>query len=134
MKAAYSTPLTFPIFRWSFIFDPIKTQNLNTSCRLRSTPRKIPSGEFTTTAYTPATCKVYTKRSSLTIISLLNRNDILRQHGIIPEKPKDPEPLIQEALIAAQHRAHENRLEDKDLDELDALEEEEDEDFLAGYR
>ncbi|KAJ5467761.1 hypothetical protein N7475_005513 [Penicillium sp. IBT 31633x] len=61
-------------------------------------------------------------------------NDILRQHGIIPEKPKDPEPLIQEALIAAQHRAHENRLEDKDIDELNALEEEEDEDFLESYR
>ncbi|KXG48753.1 uncharacterized protein PGRI_026230 [Penicillium griseofulvum] len=61
-------------------------------------------------------------------------NDILRQHGIIPEKPKDPEPLIQEALIAAQHRAHENRLEDKDLDELDALEDEEDEEFLQSYR
>ncbi|KAJ5188736.1 hypothetical protein N7491_005056 [Penicillium cf. griseofulvum] len=61
-------------------------------------------------------------------------NDILRQHGIIPEKPKDPEPLIQEALIAAQHRAHENRLEDKGLDELDALEDEEDEEFLQSYR
>ncbi|KAG0159479.1 hypothetical protein PDIDSM_7001 [Penicillium digitatum] len=61
-------------------------------------------------------------------------NDILRQHGIIPEKPKDPEPLIQEALIAAQHRAHENRLEDKDFDELDALEEDEDEEFLEIYR
>ncbi|KAJ5920844.1 hypothetical protein N7466_009170 [Penicillium verhagenii] len=61
-------------------------------------------------------------------------NDILRQHGIIPEKPQDPEPLIQEALIAAEHRAHENRLEDKDLDELDALEEEEDEAFLEHYR
>ncbi|KAJ5735114.1 uncharacterized protein N7483_000239 [Penicillium malachiteum] len=61
-------------------------------------------------------------------------NDILRQHGIIPEKPKDPEPLIQEALIAAQHRAYENRLEDKDLDELDALEDEEDEGFLEQYR
>ncbi|KAJ5693082.1 Phosducin-like protein [Penicillium macrosclerotiorum] len=61
-------------------------------------------------------------------------NDILRQHGIIPEKPKDPEPLIQEALIEAQRRAHENRLEDKDLDELDALEDEEDEDFLQQYR
>ncbi|KAJ5684287.1 uncharacterized protein N7477_000632 [Penicillium maclennaniae] len=61
-------------------------------------------------------------------------NDILRQHGIIPEKPKDPEPLIQEALIAAQHRAYENRLEDKDIDELDALEDEEDEGFLEQYR
>ncbi|KAJ5198797.1 Phosducin-like protein [Penicillium hispanicum] len=61
-------------------------------------------------------------------------NDILRQHGIIPEKPKDPEPLIQEALIEAERKAHENRLEDKDLDELDALEDEEDEDFLQKYR
>lgn len=61
-------------------------------------------------------------------------NDILRQHGIIPEKPKDPEPLIQEALIAAERRAYENRLEDKDLDELDALEDEEDEDFIQQYR
>ncbi|KAF7718440.1 Phosducin-like protein [Penicillium ucsense] len=61
-------------------------------------------------------------------------NDILRQHGIIPEKPKDPEPLIQEALIEAERRAHENRLEDKDLDELDALEDEEDEDFIQQYR
>ncbi|KAJ5137470.1 hypothetical protein N7526_003703 [Penicillium atrosanguineum] len=50
------------------------------------------------------------------------------------EMPKDPEPLIQEALIAAQHRAYENRLEDKDIDELDALEDEEDEGFLEHYR
>lgn len=61
-------------------------------------------------------------------------NDILRQHGIIPEKPKDPEPLIQEALVEAEHKAHENRLEDKDLDELDELEDEEDEKFLEQYR
>ncbi|ODM18987.1 hypothetical protein SI65_05604 [Aspergillus cristatus] len=61
-------------------------------------------------------------------------NDILRQHGIIPEKPKDPEPLIQEALVEAEHKAHENRLENKDLDELDALEDEEDEQFLEQYR
>ena len=61
-------------------------------------------------------------------------NDILRKHKIIPEKPPDPEPLIQEALINAERRAHENRLEDKDLDELDELEDLEDEDFLASYR
>jgi hypothetical protein len=65
---------------------------------------------------------------------IVYRNDILRQHGIIPEKPKDPEPLIQEALIEAEHRAYENRLEDKDIDELDALEDEEDEGFLQQYR
>ena len=62
------------------------------------------------------------------------RNDILRQHKIIPEKPKDPEPIIQEALLEAQQRAHENRLEDKDLDELHDLEDEEDEAFLEIYR
>ena len=61
-------------------------------------------------------------------------NDILRKHGIIPEKPKDPEPIIQEALLEAHQRAYENRLEDKDLDELAALEEEEDEEFLERYR
>ncbi|RVX73711.1 hypothetical protein B0A52_02601 [Exophiala mesophila] len=61
-------------------------------------------------------------------------NDILRKHGIIPEKAPDPEPIIQEALIEAVHRAHENRLEDKDLDELAELEDEEDEAFLAQYR
>ncbi|RMZ84923.1 hypothetical protein DV738_g219, partial [Chaetothyriales sp. CBS 135597] len=61
-------------------------------------------------------------------------NDILRSKGIIPQKPPDPEPLIQEALIEAEKRAHENRLEDKDIDELDALEDDEDEEFLAQYR
>ncbi|KAL2868650.1 phosducin family protein [Aspergillus lucknowensis] len=61
-------------------------------------------------------------------------NDILRKHGIIPEKPQDPEPLIQEALIEAERKAYENRLEDKDLDELDDLEDEEDEAFLNQYR
>jgi len=62
------------------------------------------------------------------------RNDILRKHGIIPEKPPDPEPIIQEALLEAQRRAHENRLEDKDLDELHQLEDEEDDAFLDQYR
>jgi hypothetical protein len=42
--------------------------------------------------------------------------------------------LIQEALIEAAQRAHDNRLEDKDVDELDALEDEEDEEFLQQYR
>jgi hypothetical protein len=42
--------------------------------------------------------------------------------------------LIQEALIEAERKAHENRLEDKDIDELDALEDEEDENFLQQYR
>lgn len=61
-------------------------------------------------------------------------NDILRKHNIIPEKPKDPEPAIQEALVDAIQRAHDNRLEDKDLDELAELEDDEDEAFLEQYR
>jgi len=62
------------------------------------------------------------------------RNDILRKHGIIPEKPPSPTPLIEEALNEARRLAHENRLEGKDLDELDALEDDEDDDFLDRYR
>ena len=62
------------------------------------------------------------------------RNDILRKHGVIPEKPPSPTPLIQEALTQARKQAHENRLEHKDLDELNDLEDEEDEAFLEKYR
>ena len=62
------------------------------------------------------------------------RNDILRKHGVIPEKPPSPTPLIQEALAEARKQAHENRLKDKDLDELNDLEDEEDEAFLEKYR
>ncbi|KAK4495047.1 hypothetical protein PRZ48_013374 [Zasmidium cellare] len=61
-------------------------------------------------------------------------NDILRKHGVIPEKPPSPTPMIEEALIQARELAHENRLEGKDLDELDELEDDEDEDFLNQYR
>lgn len=77
--------------------------------------------------------KIHSIRSRSNITSL-DRNDILRKHGIIPEKPPSPTPIIQEALLAAHQRAHENRLEDKDLSELDDLEDEEDEAFLATYR
>lgn len=42
--------------------------------------------------------------------------------------------MIQEALVEARRLAHENRLEGKNLEELDDLEDEEDEDFLAQYR
>ncbi|KAK3674413.1 hypothetical protein LTR78_005882 [Recurvomyces mirabilis] len=61
-------------------------------------------------------------------------NDILRKHGVIPEKPPSPTPMIEEALEQARHLAQENRLEGKDLDELDELEDEEDEAFLDSYR
>ncbi|KAK0510300.1 hypothetical protein JMJ35_007694 [Cladonia borealis] len=61
-------------------------------------------------------------------------NDILRKHGVIPEKPPSPTPIIQEAILEARKKAHENRLEDKDLDELNELEDDEDEAFLEKYR
>ncbi|KAL9611687.1 MAG: hypothetical protein Q9167_003682 [Letrouitia subvulpina] len=61
-------------------------------------------------------------------------NDILRKHGVIPEKPPSPTPVKEEALAEAKRQAHENRLEDKNLDELDELEDEEDAEFLEKYR
>lgn len=67
-------------------------------------------------------------------VLLKARNDILRQHGVIPPKPASPTPVIQEAIRAAQEQAHADRLESKDLDELDELEDVEDEAFLNRYR
>ncbi|KAI5953782.1 PLP2 [Candida theae] len=61
-------------------------------------------------------------------------NDILRDHGVIPEKPPSPTAQLEEALEEAVKKQHENRLENKDLDELDALEDEEDEEFLNFYK
>ncbi|KAI1158039.1 thioredoxin-like protein [Nemania serpens] len=61
-------------------------------------------------------------------------NDILRKHGIIPEKPPSPTPMIEHAILEGRRIAHENRLEGKELDELDALEDDEDEAFLEQYR
>ena len=62
------------------------------------------------------------------------RNDILRKHGVIPEKPPSPTPMIEEAIEKAVQKQHEERLEDKTLDELDELEDEEDDAFLEKYR
>lgn len=64
----------------------------------------------------------------------MTRNDILRKHGVIPEKPPSPTPMIEEAILEGRRLAHENRLEGKELDELDELEDEEDEAFLEQYR
>ncbi|KAG2734749.1 hypothetical protein G9P44_002755 [Scheffersomyces stipitis] len=61
-------------------------------------------------------------------------NDILRSHGIIPERPPSPTAELEAALEEAVRKQHENRLESKDLDELDALEDEEDEEFLNFYK
>ena len=68
------------------------------------------------------------------VIAHIFRNDILRKHGIIPEKPPSPTPIIEEALQQAVREAHENRLEEKDLEELAELEDDEDEAFLETYR
>lgn len=61
-------------------------------------------------------------------------NDILRAHGVIPERPPSPSAQLEEALEESVAKAHANRLEDKTLDELDALEDEEDEAFLESYK
>ncbi|KAK9775122.1 putative Thioredoxin-like protein [Seiridium cardinale] len=61
-------------------------------------------------------------------------NDILRKHGVIPEKPPSPTPMIEEAILEGRRIAHENRLEGKDIDELDELEDLEDETFLESYK
>ncbi|CAI5758982.1 unnamed protein product [Candida verbasci] len=61
-------------------------------------------------------------------------NDILRSHGIIPEKPPSPTQQIEEALDEAIVKQYDNRLENKTIDELDELEDEEDEDFLNFYK
>lgn len=61
-------------------------------------------------------------------------NDILRQHGVIPERPPSPTSQIEAALEEAIQKQHENRLEGLDMDELDALEDDEDEAFLEQYR
>lgn len=53
---------------------------------------------------------------------------------MIPEKPPSPTPLIEEAILEGRRLAYENRLEGKDLDELDALEDLEDESFLEKYK
>ncbi|ODQ77624.1 hypothetical protein BABINDRAFT_15327 [Babjeviella inositovora NRRL Y-12698] len=61
-------------------------------------------------------------------------NDILRAKGIIPQRAPSPTAELEEALAAAVQRQHENRLEDKELDELAELEDEEDEEFLNFYK
>ena len=62
------------------------------------------------------------------------RNDILRKHGVIPEKPPSPTFVIQEALENVLKSAHEKRLEKLDTVALDELEDVEDEEFLETYR
>lgn len=61
-------------------------------------------------------------------------NDILRAHGVIPERAPSPTAQLEAALEESIQKAQDNRLEDKTLDELEALEDEEDEAFLETYK
>ena len=61
-------------------------------------------------------------------------NDILRAHGVIPEREPSPSAQLEAALEESIQKAHDNRLEDKTLDELEALEDDEDEEFLETYK
>ncbi|KAG0656472.1 Phosducin-like protein 2 [Monosporozyma unispora] len=61
-------------------------------------------------------------------------NDILRAKGVIPERPPSPTQQLEEALEEALAKQHENRLEGKDLPDLEELEDDEDEDFLQQYK
>ncbi|KAK9455973.1 thioredoxin-like protein [Dipodascopsis uninucleata] len=61
-------------------------------------------------------------------------NDILRAHGIIPERPPSPSQVIEEAIENAKVNAENHRLSDKEDSELEELEDEEDSEFLAAYR
>lgn len=63
-------------------------------------------------------------------------NDVLRAHGVIPEKPPSPTAQLEEAVEIALESAHANRLEHKTLDELDEIDEDglEDEEFVEMYR
>ncbi|VUG19957.1 PLP2 [Brettanomyces bruxellensis] len=61
-------------------------------------------------------------------------NDILREHGIIPEKPRKTEELEEEAREEKKEQQHANRLENKTLNELDELEDDEEEEFLEKYK
>lgn len=67
-------------------------------------------------------------------INLLFRNDALRKHGIIPEKPPDSNDQFEEALQKAVQEAEEHRLENLNLNELAELEDDEDDEFLESYR
>lgn len=61
-------------------------------------------------------------------------NDILRDKGIIPPKESDGKEELEEMIDEAIKSNYENRLEGKDLDELEELEGLEDDDFLEMYK
>ncbi|KAK9322607.1 thioredoxin-like protein [Lipomyces orientalis] len=65
-------------------------------------------------------------------------NDILRAHGIIPERPPSPSQVIDEAIDRAREYQEQHRLSDKSDSELSALEDEannsSEDEFIAAYR
>ncbi|KAK9463333.1 thioredoxin-like protein [Lipomyces oligophaga] len=65
-------------------------------------------------------------------------NDILRSHGIIPERPPSPSQVIDEALEAARETAAQHRYSDASDSELSDLEQDEQDPdearFVAEYR
>lgn len=61
-------------------------------------------------------------------------NDILRAKGVIPERAPSPTAQLEEALEEALAKQHENRLESKNISDLEELEDEEDEEFLEMYK
>lgn len=61
-------------------------------------------------------------------------NDILRQKGVIPERAPSPTAQLEDALEEAIAKQHENRLEGKNISDLEELEDDEDEEFLELYK
>lgn len=61
-------------------------------------------------------------------------NDILRKHGIIPERPPSPTKEIEESIIAAAEQVYADRYELMNEDELDELEDEMEPEFWAQWK
>ncbi|KAK9244727.1 thioredoxin-like protein [Lipomyces tetrasporus] len=65
-------------------------------------------------------------------------NDILRAHGVIPERPPSPSQVIDEAIERAREYQEQHRLSDKSDSELSALEDDannsSEDEFIAAYR
>ncbi|KAJ1910345.1 phosducin [Mycoemilia scoparia] len=61
-------------------------------------------------------------------------NDILRKHGILPEKVVIDQNDLYDIAVAEKQKDEAERLSKLDLDELDELEDEEDDQVLLQYR
>jgi hypothetical protein len=64
------------------------------------------------------------------------RNDILRARGILPQKDEQTEEEINDLIdeVIADRIAKETSLDNKTMDELDELEDEEDDRILLEYK